>query len=67
MYMYDIIILHVVCLQASFWEHLSKPESERFFQEIHNRFQEAQQEIKNSPMGLVVAQGEVCVCVCVCV
>ena len=43
-------------MQQSFWEQLSKSKSEKFFQEIHNRFQDAQTEIKNSPMGLVVTQ-----------
>ena len=38
---------------------MSKPSSERFFQEIHTRFHEAEVEIKNSPMGLVVSH-EVC-------
>lgn len=40
--------------QASFWKYLNRPTSEKFFHEIHNRFQEAQTEIKNCPMGLVI-------------
>lgn len=43
-------------VQASFWKYLSKSNAEKFFQEIHNRFQEAQSEIKNSPTGLVIEQ-----------
>ena len=44
------------CMQASFWTLLSKPNSEKFFREIHNKFIEARTEIKNSPMGLVIQQ-----------
>ena len=43
-------------VQGSFWKYLSRPTSEKFFHEIHNHFQEAQTEIKNCPMGLVIEQ-----------
>ena len=42
--------------QATFWEFLRKPGSERFFAEIHKCFLAAETEIKNNPMGLVVQQ-----------
>ena len=59
-------------VQDSFWEHLSRGSSEKFFQEIHRKFQDAQAEIKNSPMGFVITQDvsvclSVCPSVCVCV
>ena len=43
-------------VQESFWRHLSRPSSEDFFKEIHLKFQEAQAEIKNSPVGRVITQ-----------
>ncbi len=43
-------------VQGSFWKYLSRPSSEDFFKEIHNKFQEAELEIKNSPVGLVITQ-----------
>ena len=43
-------------VQESFWRHLSLPTSEDFFKEIHHRFCEAQAEIKNYPMGLILSQ-----------
>ena len=45
---------HTHTKQAYFWKYLNRPSSEKFFHEIHNRFQEAQTEIKNCPMGLVI-------------
>ena len=45
--------------QETFWKSLKNPDSEKFFLEIHSRFQEAEVEIKNNPMGLVLS--EVCV------
>lgn len=43
-------------VQESFWEHLSRATSEKFFQEIHQKFEEAQCEIKNNPVGLTITQ-----------
>ena len=46
--------VHLLCVhvQRSLWKQLSKSSSEKFFQEIYNHFQAAEQEIKN--MGLVI-------------
>ena len=43
-------------VQESFWRYLSRPNSEDFFKEIHVKFQEAQAEIKNSPVGFIITQ-----------
>ena len=40
------------------WNILCQPDSEPFFTEIHERFQAAQEEIKNSPTGLVIMETE---------
>ncbi|XP_064398624.1 inositol 1,4,5-trisphosphate receptor type 2-like isoform X2 [Halichondria panicea] len=45
-------------VQETFQQHLSYPHSEKFFQAIHNRFQEAQNEVKLNPMGFIVTQNE---------
>ncbi len=43
-------------VQESFWRYLSRSSSEDFFKEIHAKFQEAQAEIKNSPVGFIITQ-----------
>lgn len=40
------------------WNILCQCDSEPFFTEIHNQFQAAQEEIKNSPTGLVIMETE---------
>ena len=44
--------------QATFWDLLRKPSSEKFFAEIHKCFMEAEVVIKNNPMALVMQQDE---------
>ena len=45
-------------VQESFWKYLSRSSSEDFFKEIHSKFQEAQMEIKNTPLGLAEVRGQ---------
>lgn len=40
------------------WDILSSADAGPFFAEIHKRFQMAQDEIKNSPTGLIVMETE---------
>ena len=54
--LHTYIYIYTTHVQGSFWKYLSRPTSEKFFHEIHNHFQEAQTEIKNCPMGLVIEQ-----------
>lgn len=40
------------------WTIICQPDSENFFHEVHNRFQDAQNQIRNSPTGLVIMENE---------
>ena len=40
------------------WRIICQSDSENFFHEVHNRFQDAQNQIRNSPTGLVIMESE---------